>query len=723
MPNSFAWYDGLTQYSTITNCTSIIQGLPYQENGAGAYVGFLADPDVAKPAPNSTYYVHIVIGGLGDACSGMRAYIDVALPANTSLAINSTDHMYCLYDGLQISPASDCPQSLQASTYNLGAYNIPSVDTAHANTWPIAQGHILEIQIPVKSSTALTNSSLRGNVWMIDGNTSPWLHPQQGVYVFGNQPTILYPSPATITVTATSAHSQAYLYAFGATGTGHFDLGTDTGYSLVHEPVSIAAPGNAWLVWDAWGPPPLQPDTLYHWRFTFTTASQTYYGADQTFRTLPNGRVTIGQGQAAACTEAALISALSTAQEILFDCGALPITITLSSVQSIASNVRIDGGNKVALDAGGTAPHFQVQSGAHLTLNQITLGNGLNTSDCGGSIEVSANAQLTLNETRFLSNRSRLQGGALCNLGSADITDTLFMGNISDSHGGAIGNYGSLTVSNSKFMSNLAAYNGGGIDMGGIVTVTDSTFDTNTAGFRGGGINSYGGTLTISGSSFNNNTGTMYGGGLANDASTATVSASTFSNNHSPNNGGGLENSGTLTLTNCTVSANHAETGSGGGLFWYPGVGAGPITILNSTIVDNTAGTQGGNIYAGGAMNPSIRPKNTLIAFGSPNNCDSQIASQGYNLESANSCGSMASDIVNANPKLGPLQNNGGATWTRGLQIGSPAIDAGTNSGCPATDQRGVNRPQDGDRNTTKICDIGAYEIQPKYVFFPIIKR
>jgi hypothetical protein len=36
------------------------------------------------------------------------------------------------------------------------------------------------------------------------------------------------------------------------------------------------------------------------------------------------------------------------------------------------------------------------------------------------------------------------------------------------------------------------------------------------------------------------------------------------------------------------------------------------------------------------------------------------------------------------------------------LQSGSPAINAGTNSGCPATDQRGYNRDA--------TCDIGAYE-------------
>ena len=94
---------------------------------------------------------------------------------------------------------------------------------------------------------------------MLDGNSSPWLRPQQGVYVFSSQPTILYPSPSTTAVTTTSGHSEAYLYAYGSTGTGYFDLGTTTGYGLIHEAVPIPTPGTAWLVWDDWGPPALQP--------------------------------------------------------------------------------------------------------------------------------------------------------------------------------------------------------------------------------------------------------------------------------------------------------------------------------------------------------------------------------------------------------------------------------------------------------------------------------
>jgi predicted outer membrane repeat protein len=716
---SIAWYDGLIQYSTITNCFSIIQGMPYLENGAGTYVGFVADPNAGLPGPNQSYYVHVVIAGLGNSCSGQRAYIDLALPANSSLAINATDRVRCYYDGTPLS-AAECPQTLPASSYNPGAYVIPSSDNAHANLWPIPQGHILEIQVPIRSSTALTNSPLRANVWMLDGNSSPWLHPEQGVYVFSNTPTIIYPSPSTITVTATTAHSQAYLYTFGATGTGYFDLGTDTSYGLVHEPVAITSAGTAWLVWDDWGPPPLQPDTLYHWRFTFTANSQTYYGADQTFRTLPDGRVTIGNGAAASCTSTAFTAALSTAKEILFDCGALPITLTLSSAQSIASNVTINGGNKVTLDMAHVDRHFLVQSGAALTLTQITLVNG--QSNCGGAVNVAGNARLTLNEARLIGNHSSLQGGAVCvnTNGAATIANTLFMSNTAGTHGGAIGNYGSTSISDSKFTGNTAGINGGGIDTTVALSMIDTTFISNTAGFRGGGVNNFVGVMSISNSSFSRNGAGMYGGGLSNDAGPASIGGSTFDDNHAPN-GGGVENSGTLNMTNSTLSANHALasggpiTATGGGLYWV----GGSIGLLNTTLVSNTATTQGGNIYAGGATNVSTTLKNTLIAFGSPNNCDAHISSQGDNLESANTCGlTSGGDLIDLDPRVGPLQNNGGSTLTHALELDSPARDAGTNSGCPATDQRGVTRPQ-GAR-----CDIGAYEGLPvRRVYVPLLKR
>lgn len=70
-----------------------------------------------------------------------------------------------------------------------------------------------------------------------------------------------------------------------------------------------------------------------------------------------------------------------------------------------------------------------------------------------------------------------------------------------------------------------------------------------------------------------------------------------------------------------------------------------------------------------------------------------------------------AHDIYNHDPLLDALQDNGGATQTRALFIGSPAIDQIPSALCrdsfgtaPVPDQRGVARPVNG------LCDIGAYE-------------
>ena len=81
------------------------------------------------------------------------------------------------------------------------------------------------------------------------------------------------------------------------------------------------------------------------------------------------------------------------------------------------------------------------------------------------------------------------------------------------------------------------------------------------------------------------------------------------------------------------------------------------------------------------------------------------IRSQGNNLSSDGTCNlTEPTDKRNIIPRLGPLQNNGGATDTRALLAGSAALDGGVTIGCPTVDQRGVARPQ-GLR-----CDIGAFE-------------
>jgi hypothetical protein len=65
----------------------------------------------------------------------------------------------------------------------------------------------------------------------------------------------------------------------------------------------------------------------------------------------------------------------------------------------------------------------------------------------------------------------------------------------------------------------------------------------------------------------------------------------------------------------------------------------------------------------------------------------------------------VGSRTMPIHPKLGPLADNGGPTQTMALLSGSTAIDAGTTTGAPATDQRGVSRENPP--------DIGAYEFIP----------
>jgi hypothetical protein len=113
--------------------------------------------------------------------------------------------------------------------------------------------------------------------------------------------------------------------------------------------------------------------------------------------------------------------------------------------------------------------------------------------------------------------------------------------------------------------------------------------------------------------------------------------------------------------------------------------------------------------------------KNTIVANNANGNCliSGTPTSQGNNLGSDATCTFfMASGDQNSvDPQLGALQDNGGPTPTRALALTSPAVDGGTNIGCPATDQRGIARPQ-GAR-----CDIGAYELVLQRQFLPLASK
>ena len=184
------------------------------------------------------------------------------------------------------------------------------------------------------------------------------------------------------------------------------------------------------------------------------------------------------------------------------------------------------------------------------------------------------------------------------------------------------------------------------------------------------------------------------------------VTQSTLSGNTALHEGGGIDNGGTLTMVNSTLSGNSAD--NGGGIYNET---PGSLTINYSTFSGNSANTGGGlNNPAGGAI-----VRNSIIANSvAGGSCAGIIYDSGHNISSDDTCGLNPAygSMPNTDPLLGPLQDNGGPTWTHALLPGSPAIDAGDDAQCPSTDQRGMTRPQDGDGDMNPICDIGSYEIE-----------
>jgi hypothetical protein len=225
---------------------------------------------------------------------------------------------------------------------------------------------------------------------------------------------------------------------------------------------------------------------------------------------------------------------------------------------------------------------------------------------------------------------------------------------------------------------------------------------------------------TITGGSF---AGGANGAGILNRGALTLNNSTVSGNSISGNNSGGGIYSGfgsTLTLANSTISGNSAA--AAGGLFT-----AGPATLSNSTVSGNTASGSGGGIYNFGTLTleRSLITGNTAPSAQEIQNYDGfspgTINSNNFNLfghsgesnaQAFYSFTPGGSDIIATSDGttptalaaiLAPLAVDSGAL-VHALVTGSPAIDAAPSG--PATDQRGVSRPQGA------AFDIGAFELE-----------
>lgn len=253
-----------------------------------------------------------------------------------------------------------------------------------------------------------------------------------------------------------------------------------------------------------------------------------------------------------------------------------------------------------------------------------------------------------------------------------------------------------------------------------VVTINNLTISNGfSSGLGGGFLMGNSSTLNLNRSTVSNNSATDGGGIYINQSGTLNIDASTISGNSATNGGGIFNNtSGTINATSNTIDGNSA-TGNGGGIY-----NTATITFTNNTITSNTA-ANGGGIYNNftATLNNNLVALNTasdgndLLGRGSLGNAFTGTYNLVGNADgseglggSTNQSGSTLSPIA---PLLGPLQNNGGPTFTRALLTDSPAIDKG-NSPTLITDQRGQARPYDNllISNVGNGADIGAFEVQ-----------
>jgi hypothetical protein len=380
------------------------------------------------------------------------------------------------------------------------------------------------------------------------------------------------------------------------------------------------------------------------------------------------------------------------------------------------TNLTIAGAGSGAtfVDGGGSNVLFVVDGGASIT--------GLTMQHGGGNFgAVLDEGTLNLDSVVVTDNNSAANGGGITNTGGLTVTESTISNNTTSGGGAGILSAGTVTLTNVTVSGNSGAPEGGGglaNELGGSLTVTSSTITGNSSSHSGSGVFNLGSTATLTDDTISDNRGAPDGGGgIANSdqfgvVGSLTVSSSTISGNTASGGAGFLNAGSTASFTDDTISGNTAGDGGGGAGGNEPQDSQpGHLTVNASTIVGNfTTATA----VSGGIVNlDQMSMGATIMAQNSTNNCTGGATTDdGYNLSDNNGadCGFTAStDVLNANPALGGLRDNGGPTPTEAPAPNSPAVDkiptGNPQLGCPGADQRGVARPQGAK------CDIGAVEL------------
>ena len=304
----------------------------------------------------------------------------------------------------------------------------------------------------------------------------------------------------------------------------------------------------------------------------------------------------VGNGSAASCTSDAVVDAVAQGGVITFDCGAAPVTITMTATAKVFNDkpdVVLDGGGKVTLSGAGvrrilyqntcdpaqvwTSSRCDLQDTPRLTVQNLTLADGDSSAQTygrsdvyGGGAIYARGGRLKIVNSRFLRNRCESTGP---DLGGAAVR--------------AVGMPSSapVYVVNSRFggtaLDGNQCANGASLSgLGASFTVINSVFSHNQATGRGANPARAG---TPGGGS---------GGAIYQDGNGIHLSlcGSHLHDNRAHEGGGGIffvsnDRSGTLSITDSLLETNVSagfETAGLPGIFML--AASGQPVVTNSTL-------------------------------------------------------------------------------------------------------------------------------------------
>ncbi len=368
---------------------------------------------------------------------------------------------------------------------------------------------------------------------------------------------------------------------------------------------------------------------------------------------------------------------------------------------TIADNTAFSHGGGIRSDGNLTMLRCRVvRNSASSSGGIVNVSESLGVHDCiiaenvGGGLAGLASPSLVTGSVIADNEASTEDAGAgiVCSR-EFTIRDCIIVGNAGD---GVMytGSTGPLTVIGSIVSSN----GGGGVRRTQSQPVSITVEDCTIADNGKAGIDAPGTELSLVRSTISGNASVLDGGGVrVTGSAAAIVDSCTISGNTAARNGGGLFVFGSLAVTvvNSTISGNTAGT-YGGGI-----MNSAVLTMANCTLAHNSAATgEAVRTYA------ALSLSNCVVAHAANGGTlmVGEYTDAGHNIVE-DGIGLTHSTSFAADPRLGPLEDNGGPTRTHALLADSPGLDAGDCAGgTVVVDQRGTARPQGS------ACDIGSFE-------------